>query len=68
VAFTRSDGLAVVVPRLVRDVAEGWAGTTVELPPGPWADVLTGAPVGGGQAAVAGLLQRFPVAVLGRDE
>jgi (1->4)-alpha-D-glucan 1-alpha-D-glucosylmutase len=67
VAFTRSNGLAVVVPRLVRDVGEGWAGTTVELPPGPWADVLTGAPVGGGQAAVAGLLQRFPVAVLGRD-
>jgi (1->4)-alpha-D-glucan 1-alpha-D-glucosylmutase len=67
VAFTRSNGLAVVVPRLVPDVAEGWAGTTVELPPGPWADVLTGAPVGGGQAAVAGLLQRFPVAVLGRN-
>ncbi len=67
VAFTRSNGLAVVVPRLVPDPAEGWAGTTVGLPPGPWTDVLTGAPVDGGQAAVADLLQRFPVAVLGRN-
>jgi len=67
VAFTRNNGLVVVVPRLVPDVAEGWAGTTVNLPPGPWADVLTGDPVGGGEAEVAGLLHRFPVAVLGRD-
>jgi (1->4)-alpha-D-glucan 1-alpha-D-glucosylmutase len=67
VAFTRSNGLAVVVPRLVHDVTQGWAGTTVELPAGPWADVLTGAPVDGGRAAVAGLLRGFPVAVLGRN-
>jgi (1->4)-alpha-D-glucan 1-alpha-D-glucosylmutase len=67
VAFTRSNGLAVVVPRLVHDVTQGWADTTVELPPGPWADVLTGAMVDGGRAAVAGLLRRFPVAVLGRN-
>ena len=67
VAFTRSNGLAVVVPRLVHDVTQGWAGTTVELPPGPWADVLTGATVDGGRAAVAGLLRTFPVAVLGRN-
>jgi len=67
VAFTRNGALAVVVPRLVPDVAEGWAGTTVGLPPGPWADVLTGDPVDGGEAEVADLLRRFPVAVLGRD-
>jgi (1->4)-alpha-D-glucan 1-alpha-D-glucosylmutase len=67
VAFTRNNGLVVVVPRLVPDVTEGWAGTTVELPKGPWADVLTGAPVEGGRAEVADLLRRFPVAVLGRN-
>jgi (1->4)-alpha-D-glucan 1-alpha-D-glucosylmutase len=67
VAFTRSNGLAVVVPRLVPDVAEGWASTTVELPHGPWADVLTGAPADGGRASVADLLRRFPVAILGRS-
>jgi (1->4)-alpha-D-glucan 1-alpha-D-glucosylmutase len=67
VAFTRNNGLVVVVPRLVPDVAEGWAGTTVDLPTDPWVDVLTGAPVDGGRAEVADLLRRFPVAVLGRN-
>ncbi len=67
VAFTRNTELAVLVPRLVEDPAEGWADTTVWLPHGPWSDVLTGAPAGGGQVEVAGLLQRFPVAVLGRN-
>jgi (1->4)-alpha-D-glucan 1-alpha-D-glucosylmutase len=67
VAFTRSGGLAVVVPRLVQIPGEEWPGTTVELPPGRWASVLTGEQVDGGETAVAGLLRRFPVAVLGRD-
>jgi (1->4)-alpha-D-glucan 1-alpha-D-glucosylmutase len=67
VAFTRSGGLAVLVPRLTgADEAGDWAGTTVELPAGPWTDVLTGQPVNGGQADVAALLRRFPVAILGK--
>ncbi len=66
VAFTRSGGLAVVTPRLIADPGQGWDGTTVELPAGPWADVLTGDRVDGGQAGLAALLRRFPVAVLGR--
>jgi (1->4)-alpha-D-glucan 1-alpha-D-glucosylmutase len=67
VAFTRSNGLAVLVPRLVPDPAEGWSGTAVQLPRGTWADVLTGSTVDGGEVPVAGLLRRFPVAVLGRN-
>jgi (1->4)-alpha-D-glucan 1-alpha-D-glucosylmutase len=73
VAFTRTGGLAVVVPRLVAGVGD-WAATTVTLPPGRWTSVLTGEPAAGGRAgggslpvSVAGLLRRFPVAVLGRD-
>jgi hypothetical protein len=39
---------------------------TVELPPGPWVDAVTGAAVTGGTASLASLHGRFPVALLGR--
>jgi (1->4)-alpha-D-glucan 1-alpha-D-glucosylmutase len=67
VAFTRTGGLAVIVPRLGGGSGRGWAGTTVELPEGEWADMLTGDQADGGSAGVATLLRRFPVAVLGRE-
>jgi (1->4)-alpha-D-glucan 1-alpha-D-glucosylmutase len=67
VAFARTGGLAVIVPRLVASLDETWTGTTVDLPKGDWADVLTGEKADGGRAGVAALLRRFPVAVLGRQ-
>jgi (1->4)-alpha-D-glucan 1-alpha-D-glucosylmutase len=75
VAFARTGGLAVVVPRLVAGLETGldasldtgWPGTMVDLPDGDWRDILTGAPFPGGPTPVATLLRRFPVAVLGRD-
>jgi (1->4)-alpha-D-glucan 1-alpha-D-glucosylmutase len=67
VAFTRTGGLAVVVPRLTGSLAGDWADTTVTLPGGGWVDVLAGETVDGGNASVAALLRRFPVAVLGRQ-
>jgi (1->4)-alpha-D-glucan 1-alpha-D-glucosylmutase len=67
VAFTRTGGLAVVVPRLTGGLADGWGDATVALPAGPWVDVLTGDAVEGGEVSVAALLRRFPVAVLGRE-
>jgi (1->4)-alpha-D-glucan 1-alpha-D-glucosylmutase len=39
---------------------------TVTLPDGPWRDEITGAVVDGGPTPLAGLLDRFPVAVLVR--
>jgi len=68
VAFARAggaDAIAVVVPRLVARLAEDWAGTTVTLPPGSWTDVITGETTAG-TTGLAGLLGRFPVAVLGQ--
>lgn len=67
VAFARTGGLAVLVPRLLGGLAAGWDGTSVRLPAGPWVSVLTGEPVDGGDLSVAALLRRFPVAVLGRE-
>jgi len=66
VAFRRTGGLAVLVPRLVVGLAGDWAGTTVQLPPGSWRSVLTGEPASGTVPA-ADLLAGFPVAVLARE-
>ncbi|MGH9126132.1 MAG: malto-oligosyltrehalose synthase [Acidimicrobiales bacterium] len=60
VAFCRTGGVVTVVPRCGHDFS--WGGTAVELPPGPWVDVLTGSEVAGGD--VGALWARFPVAVL----
>jgi (1->4)-alpha-D-glucan 1-alpha-D-glucosylmutase len=67
VAFARTGGLAVIVPRLVAGLDEAWTGTTVDLPDGDWVDVLTGEKADGGRVGVAALLRRFPLAVLGRQ-
>jgi (1->4)-alpha-D-glucan 1-alpha-D-glucosylmutase len=66
VAFFRSGGLAVVVPRLLGRLSADWGGTTVILPEGRWVDVLSEARFAGGEVAVEELFRRFPVAVLGR--
>jgi (1->4)-alpha-D-glucan 1-alpha-D-glucosylmutase len=66
-AFCRSGGLAVVVPRLLGGLSAGWSGTTVTLPDGAWVDVLSEAQFPGGGVAVDELFRRFPVAVLGRQ-
>ena len=68
VAFARTGGLAVIVPRLVAGRADDWADTSVGLAGGGWVDVLTGEAVDGGEARVDALLRRFPVAVLGRGD
>jgi (1->4)-alpha-D-glucan 1-alpha-D-glucosylmutase len=71
VGFVRGGQVATVVPRLGvgRARAGGWADTTIELPPGPWSDVLgesvVGAEGGGPVSVEVGeLLARFPVALL----
>ena len=63
VAYSR-DGVVTVVP--CRTTAA--AGGAVELPTGPWVDLVTRARVDGGGHDVSSLLGRFPVAVLARDD
>jgi len=67
VAFTRSGGLAVVVPRLASGTADPWTGTAVMLPPGSWTSVLTGESFRGGKVGAVTLLRQFPVQVLTRQ-
>ncbi|HXI96780.1 MAG TPA: hypothetical protein VNG04_11680, partial [Candidatus Acidoferrum sp.] len=67
VSFVR-DALAVVVPRLLIGLGQDWAGTTLELPPGRWRNLLGGGQhQGGTPIELEHLLHAFPVAVLARD-
>jgi (1->4)-alpha-D-glucan 1-alpha-D-glucosylmutase len=67
-SFVR-DGLLVVVPRLLIGLGGDWAGTSLELPPGRWKNVLTGDELDGDAAIqVDRMLQTFPVAVLATDQ
>jgi (1->4)-alpha-D-glucan 1-alpha-D-glucosylmutase len=67
VAYLRGEDVAVVAPRLVLGLRDGWGDTTVELPSGRWTDELGGATLDGGAAVrLAELLAGFPVALLVR--
>jgi (1->4)-alpha-D-glucan 1-alpha-D-glucosylmutase len=52
-AYARTGGLVVVVPRLLTGLTD-WEGTTVALPEGRWLDLLSGAAVAGGAGAAGG--------------
>jgi (1->4)-alpha-D-glucan 1-alpha-D-glucosylmutase len=67
VSFVR-DRLLVIVPRLLAGLRGDWAGTTLDLPPGRWTNVLTAEELHGGAAVdLSRLLHAFPVAVLVQD-
>jgi len=69
VAFTRSESVVTVAPRLVIGLAQvgGWGDTQVELPFAKWQDHLTGACHSGGPVPLDQLLSGFPVALLVRE-
>ncbi len=67
VAFMRADQVVTIAPRWLLRLGGSWAGTTVELPQGPWRNRFTGDVVTGGRALVHKLLERFPVALLTRE-
>ena len=67
VAFMRGDSVIAIVPRLAAKLAGDWRDTEVELPSGDWTNHLTGERLRGGPARLAGLMRRFPVALLARE-
>jgi (1->4)-alpha-D-glucan 1-alpha-D-glucosylmutase len=69
VAFDRG-GVVVIATRLpARLAAEGWGDTALQLPNGPWRDLITGQRFVSDVAGVAAdlALARLPVALLVRD-
>ncbi|MFS4091717.1 malto-oligosyltrehalose synthase [Streptomyces sp. AF1A] len=67
-AFTRSGEVVTAVTRLSLRLAEagGWRDTRLPLPPGRWSDVLAPDREFTGNARVADLFARMPVALLER--
>ncbi|HEY2804734.1 MAG TPA: malto-oligosyltrehalose synthase [Gemmatimonadales bacterium] len=65
VAFARGGEAITIVPRL--SLRRTFEGTTVELPPGPWCDELSGQRRQG-VVPVGELLGTFPVALLTRNQ
>ncbi|HEX7184673.1 MAG TPA: malto-oligosyltrehalose synthase [Thermoanaerobaculia bacterium] len=66
VAFMRGDAVIAVAPRLVIGLGGDWGETVLDLPEGTWRNELTGEDVPGGERCLAGLLGRFPAALLAR--
>jgi (1->4)-alpha-D-glucan 1-alpha-D-glucosylmutase len=67
IAFCRGEQVAVLAPRWNIRLDGGFGSTTVELPAGPWTNILSGEDVSGGKNRLQNLLQRFPVALLVHD-
>ena len=67
VAFMRGDSVIAIVPRLAAKLAGDWRDTEIELPSGDWTNHLTGERLRRGPARLAGLMRRFPVALLARE-
>ena len=65
VAFDRGDAVTVATRLPVGlESAGGWGDTTIQLAGRPVIDVLTGRDLDGGTMMLAGLLDRYPVALL----
>jgi (1->4)-alpha-D-glucan 1-alpha-D-glucosylmutase len=66
IAFARGKSVISIAPRLM--FGKDWGDTNVELPEGRWNNSLTGEQMCGGTTSVMQLLERFPVALLVREE
>jgi (1->4)-alpha-D-glucan 1-alpha-D-glucosylmutase len=72
IALLRGDDVVAVVPRLTRKLgskhgATDWRDTSIEIPGGRWANLLTGEEMDGGELKIADVLREFPVALLVRS-
>ncbi len=68
IAFFRGESVAILAPRWNVKLGSGFGATTVKLPMGSWTNLLTGETMGGGSTRVQQLFQKFPVALLVRNE
>lgn len=69
VAFARGDQVVTIVPRRIMGLADDWADTRIQLPPGRWHNRLGGDMIlEAVSIRLADLLARFPVALLVKEE
>ena len=68
IAFLRGANVITVVQRWSMGLAEDWADTFIDLPPGRWKNHLTDEPLHGTSVPLFELLHDFPVALLTKQE
>ncbi len=68
VAFSRGSDVIAVAQRFPHGANGIWSNTTLALPEGRWMDRLSGAVHRSGSVKVAAVLERFPVALLVRQD
>jgi (1->4)-alpha-D-glucan 1-alpha-D-glucosylmutase len=68
IGYVRAGSVATIVPRWNLKLGGNWSGTTVELPAERWTNVLTSEVVKGGRVRLQSLFERFPVALLVKEE
>jgi (1->4)-alpha-D-glucan 1-alpha-D-glucosylmutase len=68
IAFLRGSNVIAVVQRWSMGLAEDWADTIIDLPPGRWKNHLTDEPLHGTSVPLVELLHNFPVALLTKEE
>jgi (1->4)-alpha-D-glucan 1-alpha-D-glucosylmutase len=68
IGYVRAGSVATIVPRWNLKLGGNWSGTTVELPAERWTNVLTSEVVKGGRVRIQSLFERFPVALLRKEE
>jgi (1->4)-alpha-D-glucan 1-alpha-D-glucosylmutase len=66
IAYERGPNVAVIASRFPAARPDGWAGTTIDVGPGAWRDILSDRQVDGGSLHLADLLGDRPAAVLER--
>jgi (1->4)-alpha-D-glucan 1-alpha-D-glucosylmutase len=68
IAYLRAGSVATIVPRWNVKRADNWSGASVTLPGSVWRNVLTQDVLQGGRVPIQSILQRFPVALLVKEE
>ena len=68
IAFARGKDLIAVAPRYTLLLNGEWQQTSIDLPAGPWRNLLTEKSVPDGVCDIAELLHDFPVALLVREQ
>lgn len=68
IVFLRGANVITVVQRWSMGLAEDWADTIIDLPPGRWKNHLTDEPLHGTSVPLFELLHDFPIALLTKQE
>ncbi|MCA1743907.1 MAG: malto-oligosyltrehalose synthase, partial [Desulfovibrionales bacterium] len=67
IAYCRGGEAITIVPRLILKRGDGWDKTILKLPSGSWHNLLSNENFRGGRREIAGLLNKFPVALLKKE-